>query len=164
MSRKKLKPLIIAAVVVGGLLVGVAISLGLAKINGSPQADMKKTDNSGGYGKFPTYVLNSPTPNARQGYQAAVDFTDYLNQVPCFCGCGKHAGHKSVRYCFIEDKQGDNIMFDPHGSGCKMCVDIALDVEKGVKKGDSIKDIRERVTDQYRDSLNDATPTPPIEE
>lgn len=162
--RKKSKLAVTAAIIIAGLVVGLLISLGLSKVSGPPSDEqLKRADNAGGDGKFPTYVTSSPNPNALKGYQAAVDYTDEMNQIPCFCGCGKNAGHKSVRYCFIEKRNGNDIMFDPHGSGCKICVDIALDVVKGIENGEQLKDIRDRITGQYREYLDSATPTPPIE-
>lgn len=165
-SNKWLKPVVIAAILVGGLFVGLGINLGLSRFgDASGDKQLKKTANSGGYGKFPSYVTNSPIPNALQGYQFAVDYTEDLEKIPCFCGCGKHSGHKSVRYCFIEkdDPKGESIMFDRHGAGCKMCVDIVLDTAKGLQNGDSLKDIRARIEEQWKEDIDSMTPTPPIE-
>ncbi|MBE0429498.1 MAG: hypothetical protein IBX61_06455 [Thermoleophilia bacterium] len=163
-SRKWLKPAVVAGVVFLGLSAGLATTLGISMVKDSPVEQRKAKYSSGGYGKFPTYVTNADLPNAQKSYQFAVDYTEELDQIPCFCGCGQHAGHKSVRYCFIErdDPKNENILFDPHGAGCQMCIDLVLEAVEGLENGDSLKDVRARIEEQWKDSIDSMTPTPPI--
>lgn len=165
--KKWLKPAIIGGIAVAGLAVGLAITLGISRfgdISGDKQ--LKQTANSGGFGKFPGYVTNTPVPGSPQAYQAVVDFTEEMEKIPCFCGCSQHGGHQSVRYCFIEkdDPTDENILFDRHGASCKMCIDIANETADGLKKGDSLKDIRTRIEEKQAKNRQYMTPTPPIED
>lgn len=164
-ARKRLKPAVIAAIVVGGLVVGLAITLGIARFGDiSGDKELKKTANSGGSGKFPSYVTSALLPGVPQAYQAAVDYTEELEQIPCFCGC-KLGGHQNVRYCFIEkdDPKGESIMFDRHGASCDTCVAIANEAAKGLENGEPLKDIRARIEEQHKQHQEYMTPTPPIE-
>lgn len=159
------KPAGLAVIVAAGLIVGLAITLGLSQFSGSPRDELKRSVNSGGFDSFPGYVTNSPTPNAEQGYRLAVQYTEELDQIPCFCGCGQGAGHKSVRYCFIEqdDPKKVNILFDRHGAGCKVCVDIVLEAVAGLEAGKSLKEVRAGIEERWQEDRDSMTPTPPIE-
>ena len=68
--------------------------------------------------KFPSWVYGPGTPSGSlKAYKAAIDYYDELSHIPCFCGCGQSAGHKSVRDCFIKSMNGESIVFDEHGAG-----------------------------------------------
>jgi hypothetical protein len=36
-----------------------------------------------------------------RAYTKAVEYQDMLMYIPCYCGCGSHSGHLSVKNCFI---------------------------------------------------------------
>ena len=75
----------------------------------------------------------------RAAYQVAKDIPEVLEQLPCFCGCMSHFGHKNNLFCFK----------DMHGSGCEMCEDIALDARKMHDQGMSIMQIQENIKAKY---------------
>lgn len=113
---------------------------------------------------FPAFVRQATTPNARRGYLYAVNHSDELKQIPCFCGCGKHAGHKSVHDCFIkwDDPARKNTLFDEHGANCKMCIDIVLEAVDGLTDGKTLQQVRNAIEEQWQDDRDSMTPTPPI--
>ncbi|MBK5225396.1 MAG: hypothetical protein JJD96_02320 [Thermoleophilia bacterium] len=114
---------------------------------------------------LPDFVKSSMTTNARKGYVYAAKYSDEMSQIPCFCGCGKHSGHKSVHDCFIaqDDPEKKNPLFDEHGANCKMCVDIVIDTVDGLNDGKSLKDVRNDIEDHWKDDRDSMTPTPPIQ-
>jgi hypothetical protein len=75
----------------------------------------------------------------RAAYQVAKDIPEVLEQLPCFCGCMSHFGHKNNLFCFK----------DQHGSGCDLCQDIALDARKMHDQGMSIAQIQEQIKAKY---------------
>jgi hypothetical protein len=75
----------------------------------------------------------------RAAYQTAKDIPEVLEQLPCFCGCMSHFGHKNNLFCFK----------DQHGSGCDLCQDIALDARKMHDQGMSIAQIQEQIKAKY---------------
>ena len=75
----------------------------------------------------------------RAAYQVAKDIPEVLEQLPCFCGCMSHFGHKNNLFCFK----------DMHGSGCELCQDIALDARKMHDEGMSIAQIQENIKAKY---------------
>ena len=75
----------------------------------------------------------------RAAYQVAKDIPEVLEQLPCFCGCMSHFGHKNNLFCFK----------DQHGSGCNLCQDIALDAKKMHDQGMSIAQIQDQIKAKY---------------
>jgi len=75
----------------------------------------------------------------RAAYQVAKDIPEVLEQLPCFCGCISHFGHKNNLFCFK----------DQHGSGCDLCQDIALDAKKMHDQGMSIAQIQDQIKAKY---------------
>ena len=68
--------------------------------------------------KPPDFAYASTAPkHAPEAYQFAIDNPDTLAQIPCYCGCGQEAGHKSNLDCFIKSRQSDDIVFDKHAAG-----------------------------------------------
>ncbi len=68
--------------------------------------------------KPPDFAYASAAPKrAAEAYQFAIDNPDTLAQIPCYCGCGQEAGHKSNLDCFIKSRQSDDIVFDKHAAG-----------------------------------------------
>jgi uncharacterized protein with PCYCGC motif len=81
----------------------------------------------------------------RAAYQTAKDIPEVLEQLPCFCGCMAHFGHKNNLFCFK----------DQHGSGCDLCQDIALDARKMHDQGMSIAQIQEQIKAKYANRSGD---------
>lgn len=85
--------------------------------------------------------LAAAAPRVREAYRFALSNPGALKIVPCYCGCGG-MGHDSNLACFVQqdgDQTGDQTgdqnasqgaapVFDQHGAGCGICVDIAQDV------------------------------------
>jgi hypothetical protein len=103
---------------------------------------MKATDKAIASAVLPSYV----TAASRDAYEFAVAHPEVLMYMPCYCGCGLTAGHKSNLDCFIKgiDEKGV-IHFDRHGSGCTTCVDIARDARDLLAQGKSLTDIRDYI-------------------
>ena len=83
-------------------------------------------------------------PKAQAAYQVAKEIPQILEQLPCFCGCDMHFGHKNNLYCFS----------DMHGSACDMCEDIAITAGDLRKKGYSVAKIKEIITQKYKGSAS----------
>ncbi len=68
--------------------------------------------------ELPDFVYE-PSVNKRtvDAYQAALDIPEYLEQIPCYCGCGEIEGHKNNLDCFIKSRDGDKVAWDEHGAG-----------------------------------------------
>ena len=96
----------VVAIIAVGLIAGIAA--GVMSRRGS---------SSSGTIKLPDFALSSTAPRgASQAYQFALDRPDLLKQVPCYCGCAAD-GHTSNLDCFIKSRDGNDVVFDPHGSG-----------------------------------------------
>jgi hypothetical protein len=71
-----------------------------------PNGDLTKVD-------WPDYVLNAP-PEVKELYEFQVENGDLMRWMPCFCGCGQTAGHRSNRDCYIRRVNADgSVVFDP---------------------------------------------------
>jgi len=76
----------------------------------------------------------------RAAYQAAKDFPELLEQMPCFCGCMHEAvGHKNNLFCFK----------DRHGAACAMCQDIALEARQKHEQGMPVAQIQEYIKSKF---------------
>lgn len=64
---------------------------------------------------LPSWVT-STAPRTVKAYQVALTIPDDLKQIPCYCGCSAD-GHTSNLDCFIQKREGDNVIFDDHGAG-----------------------------------------------
>lgn len=94
-----------------------------------------------------------------EAYHFAVsDKAWVLQWVPCYCGCGAHSGHTSNLACFVK---GDGSGFDPHGSSCQVCVDIALTAKSMFAAGRPLAEIRQTVDARYAGYPGTNTPMPP---
>jgi len=74
-------------------------------------------------------------PAQKEAYKAAVKASNVLYQLPCYCYCDRHQGHKSLRSCF----EGT------HGANCSTCSHEALYAYQMLKKGSSVKQIRDGI-------------------
>ena len=80
--------------------------------------------------------------------------------MPCYCGCGESAGHKSNLNCFIQEKREDgSIVWDDHGTRCLVCLEIAVQSAQLHKEGKSLKEIRQFIDDTYKEGYAKPTPT-----
>ncbi|MDP2675648.1 MAG: PCYCGC motif-containing (lipo)protein [Dehalococcoidia bacterium] len=151
------------AVLVVGLAAVLLLGSGNSRSSGAPQAEQTTADTAGsGTGGMPDYVMSAPE-DVQMAYQFAMDRPDIMMWMPCYCGCGGHAGHKSAKNCFIkESSTATNIQFDEHGAGCQMCVTIALDTKAMTEEGRSLKEVRTYIDDKFGDiGPGTDTPMPP---
>ncbi len=104
--------------------------------------------------------LEGQQENIRLVYQIAGQSTEILEWMPCYCGCGESAGHKSNLNCFIEEKREDGtIVWDDHGTRCLVCLEIAVQSAQMHKDGKSLKEIRQVIDDTYKEGYAKPTPT-----
>jgi len=108
---------------------------------------------------LPTF-LEGKQENIRLVYQIAGQSTEILEWMPCYCGCGESAGHKSNLNCFIQEKREDgSIVWDDHGTRCLVCLEIAVQSAQLHKEGKSLKEIRQFIDDTYKEGYAKPTPT-----
>lgn len=97
---------------------------------------------------MPAHVQSAPV-SVQQSYQFAVANPDVLEQIPCYCGCGR-VGHKSNYACYVQDVDDQGkVTFDDHAMGCSLCVDITQDTMRLMKQGKSTQEIRTYVDATY---------------
>nr|WP_106784163.1 PCYCGC motif-containing (lipo)protein [Lysinibacillus timonensis] len=93
-------------------------------------------------------------------YEVAGKSTDILQWVPCYCGCGESAGHRSNLNCFVaETREDGSIVWDDHGTRCQVCVDTVVQTIQAVQDGKSIQEIRQMIDTQYGNGYAEPTPT-----
>jgi hypothetical protein len=68
-------------------------------------------------------------------YALAAQVKEVLYQEPCYCGCDKEAGHKSLLDCYV----------DRHGSFCDICKKEAVYTYVQTKKGETAAQIRKEI-------------------
>ncbi|MEE8168715.1 MAG: PCYCGC motif-containing (lipo)protein [Candidatus Hydrothermarchaeales archaeon] len=144
---------------VGLVLIGLFLfsSLAYAFLSGGSPSFRKKTVESPQSTpvNLPSYAYTNE--KILDGYTKAVEIQDILQWIPCYCGCGGHSNHKSVKNCFIKEDGS----FDEHASQCEMCLDIAISSYRWWTEGVPLKEIRERIDRAYGE-YQEATPTPQL--
>ncbi len=115
------------------LLVGLLSACGDGDDSGHPVA-MASLDG------MPPAVRRAPKA-VREAYQFAVANPEVLSEIPCYCGCGG-MGHTSIYSCYVRVTPQNTAQFDGHALGCSICVDIALDAMRLLRKGSSVPEIR----------------------
>ncbi|HTG67939.1 MAG TPA: PCYCGC motif-containing (lipo)protein [Candidatus Udaeobacter sp.] len=105
--------------------------------------------------------LDGQMDKIRLVYQIAGQATDLLQWIPCYCGCGESAGHKSNLNCFIKEVNEDGtVVWDDHGTRCGVCLEIAVTAAKMKSEGKSDKEIRNFIDATYKEGYADPTDTP----
>ena len=98
--------------------------------------------------QMPDDVKNAPL-KVQQAYQFAIANPQIMQQIPCYCGCGK-IGHKSNYACYVSGVDaGGKVNFDTHALGCSICVDITQDTMRLLKEGKSVPEIKAYVDQTY---------------
>jgi len=87
----------------------------------------------------PTLSPNNFIGPAKDAYVVAQEIPNTLAQLPCYCYCDMHMGHKSLHSCFE----------DTHASQCAVCVSEALEAYEMHQNGMSPAQIRERIIAEY---------------
>lgn len=61
---------------------------------------------------WPDYVL-AAGPEIKRLYEFQVTHGELMRYMPCFCGCGGNAGHRSNRDCYVRQVNPDgSVVFD----------------------------------------------------
>ena len=61
---------------------------------------------------WPHYVIEAG-PEVRRLYEFQITHGELMRYMPCFCGCGQNAGHKSNRDCYVREvKEDGSVVFD----------------------------------------------------
>lgn len=105
--------------------------------------------------------LEGQHENVVLAYKAVSEHPELLDGMPCYCGCGDSAGHRSNRDCFIHElKEDGSIVWDDHGTKCNVCLEIAVESIQLQQTGKSAADIRTWIDEKYRDGYAKPTDTP----
>lgn len=123
----------------------------------APNGDLQETTAS--ITDLPAF-LDDKDENMRAIYLAAAKHASVIEQMPCYCGCGESAGHKSNLNCFIADQSEDEVVWDDHGTRCGVCLEIAATAAVMTEEGRSVEDIRTLIDDTYSEGYAEPTPTP----
>ena len=137
----------------GGLLPGSG-----SGSSNAPAANTQSTSSISRSQALPAF-LTAASPRVRSAYEFAATHAVELTYIPCYCGCGQHSGHKSVRDCFILSQNGSSTTYDNHAAGCDICVSIVLDVQAKLGAGQSLASVRSYVDGKYS-KLGPGTNTP----
>jgi hypothetical protein len=62
--------------------------------------------------EWPSFVTKA-RPEVKRLYAYALEHGDLLRYIPCYCGCGGWAGHRSNRDCYVRRVNADGgVVFD----------------------------------------------------
>ena len=64
-----------------------------------PNGDLSKVD-------WPSFVTDGD-PEIRRLYEFQITHGELMRYMPCFCGCGQDAGHRSNRDCYVKSVNAD---------------------------------------------------------
>lgn len=110
--------------------------------------------------KLPSF-LDKQREEIRIAYRVAAQAADFLQWIPCYCGCGESVGHQSNKNCFIKEIQKDgSVVWDDHGTRCGVCMQIAVTTYKLKEEGKTAKEIRKTIDETYKSGFAKPTPTP----
>jgi hypothetical protein len=92
-----------------------------------PVADAASQDFSARFSKFdvadapngdlskvvwPDYITNAD-PEVKRLYEFQITHGELMRYMPCFCGCGRDAGHRNNRDCYVKTVGADgSVTFD----------------------------------------------------
>ncbi|BBI32509.1 hypothetical protein KCTCHS21_19080 [Cohnella abietis] len=124
----------------------------------APNGDLREVTAS--TEKLPNF-LNNQQNAVRVAYQVAGVLGDTMKWIPCYCGCGQSAGHKSNLNCFINEIREDgSIEWDDHGTRCGVCVQTAMETAELKQQGKSDLEIRQYIDNKYSKGFAKPTDTP----
>jgi len=110
--------------------------------------------------ELPTF-LDGLHDNIGQVYALAGEHAALLDSMPCYCGCGGSAGHRSNKNCFISTIEEDGaVVWDDHGTRCAVCMEIVVLSAKMKEEGKSDIEIRQFIDETYQEGYAPPTPTP----
>ncbi len=138
-----------------------------AQIKTSPMTGQKSQDPRYIAADLPLLPLGvtsaiRPLPIMKAAYEFAARHPEVMHYVPCFCGCGQHAGHKDNHDCFVGARGSDGkvLSWETHALGCEVCVDVAAQAWQMYGAGSSVDAIRAAIDKKYADRAEGRTPTP----
>ena len=124
-------------------------------LHAAPNGDLREETET--LSSMPGF-LNGQSNEVLLAYRAAAAIGDTLQWIPCYCGCGESAGHKSNLACFIHEVKPDgSVVWDDHGTRCGVCVHIVLKSAQMKAEGKSDTDIRKQIDASYQSGY--AAPT-----
>jgi hypothetical protein len=105
---------------------------------------------------LPDYA--TAVPKVEEAYAFAVEHPELLTYLPCACGC-EAMGHMSNWNCYVRSVDTNGAaMFDNHGSGCNVCIDITLDAKSMWQRGSPLSEIRQYVDETYQPTMDTELP------
>lgn len=134
-------------------IVAVILLAGIAYAVLSGDSTSKKTGNEI---KLPSYAYTNPL--TLKAYKYATEHPEILEQIPCYCGCGEHSGHRFLRDCFVHD----DWTYDDHASFCDVCIGEAIKVQDYLAQGKTLKEARVLIDEEYSKKGGEGTNTPPV--
>lgn len=124
----------------------------------APVGDIREQTN--GITEMPQFLSNKPE-EMQSLYMAVANHKELVESMPCYCGCGDSVGHNSNYNCFIhENKEDGTVVWDDHGTKCKVCLDTAAFTISEFENGKSPLEIRKAIDEAYGESNQNPTPTP----
>lgn len=87
-------------------------------------------------------------------YRYAADHATAFDQLPCFCGCDRTLGHRSLRDCFVTATGA----WARHAAGCGVCTTEALDARTSLDAGAAPVDIRAHLVSTYGPTSTTGSP------
>jgi len=124
----------------------------------APNGDLREATAS--TAELPTF-LDGQSEAVRVAYQVAGTLDDTLQWIPCYCGCGDSAGHRSNLNCFVHEIRDDGtVEWDDHGTRCGVCVQIAMESAQLKQQGKSNLEIRQYIDGKYEQGYAKPTDTP----
>jgi hypothetical protein len=99
--------------------------------------------------------------NMQLVYQLSAQYSEVLEYIPCYCGCGRSAGHTSNLQCFVHEIREDgSLVWDDHGTRCNVCLETAVMSIDLKNQGKSLQEIRDTIDEKYKEGYAPPTPTP----
>jgi len=107
-----------------------------------------------------SFEPSRPMAVVHQIYEFAARHPEVLQYVPCYCGC-ERIGHNGNHDCFVKKRSaaGRVTEWDPHGMGCAICLDVAVDAMTMFNGGSSAAEIRAAIARKSA-RFRSSTPTP----
>lgn len=132
------------------LIIAYILSSGAQTLNKTPDEKLTGWDtNKPVKVELPEFAQK--TGRVAEAYIFAVQNQDKLIYLACYCGCAgmQHSdvllSHKSLKECYIKPDGS----YEPHASECKLCNDITLEARDLLMTGYSLKDVREKIDNEY---------------
>jgi hypothetical protein len=154
-----------AVVLLTGTLLVTAVVQAQQAPKRAPQAVVPVTPMKGAVGPLPPVPLEQylarPVAVVQSVYEFAARHPEVLQYVPCYCGC-ESIGHAGNHGCFVKRRAADGriLEWEPHGSGCTVCVDVARDAMLMFNSGASPTAIRNAIDQKWGTRYPSQTPTP----